>query len=62
MGDFLWTMFLVIVLMCLSFLIGHKAGAGYSEQQIINECQENLPRDQYCIIIAVPEKDLERYQ
>ena len=32
---------------------------GKSSKAVIEQCQKDLPRDQYCTIIAVPENEIE---
>lgn len=59
MKDGLFIMFLALVLLVLFFVMGYKEGGENSLQEIINECQQKLPRDQYCTIIAVPENELD---
>ena len=52
----------------LSFILGiittivfnaKELDKGYETISLIEQCQKNLPRDQYCIIIAVPENEIE---
>jgi hypothetical protein len=43
-------------------VIGFKIGVdGYGNiSAMVQECQKDLPRNEYCTIIVVPEKDLEK--
>lgn len=40
-------------LMLVSSMLGK-----YAEEELLAECEANLPRNEHCVIIAVPEKDL----
>ena len=49
----------LITLMFLSTLAGSAAGAWWNEKEVFkikNQCEAELPRDQHCKLIAVPDK------
>jgi hypothetical protein len=58
---FLVVVTIVIVSIFTGIVIGFKIGVdGYGNiSAMVQECQKDLPRNEYCAIIAVPEQDLE---
>lgn len=36
-----------------------EVNTGYRSKELIKQCQKDLPRDQYCTIIAVPGNEIE---
>lgn len=54
MMGFIWVAFL---LFCVVFSIeGLNLNKETPEQKMINECEQSLPRDQHCKLMAVPDK------
>lgn len=45
---------IVVAVMLLGVVIG--IGSGATNYEILSECQAELPRNERCIVIAVPEK------
>jgi len=55
-GNFTWAM--VGLLFCMaSYMLGTKHGIDVTKiKPLITECEKDLPRNQTCILMAVPEE------
>lgn len=47
----------IIGMFCATAILESKLTYYYDQQQILEQCEKDLPRNQSCVIIAVPKAD-----
>ena len=56
--DFEGGLFLILVGICIGILLSIAIIYAFSEgEDKLNQCEASLPRDQKCVLIAVPESE-----